>query len=73
MEKPFVQTFSGVATVDLANPVEAVKELERAVKQLGFKALRVVPWLWNKPPNDKLYYPLYVKCIEVILWFGFIL
>src|SRR5215470_14547197 len=22
-----------------------------AVRDLGFKALRVVPWLWNRPPN----------------------
>jgi len=57
--------FYGVATVDLEHPVQAVKELERAVVELGFKALRVIPWLWRRPPNDKLYYPLYVKCIEL--------
>ena len=57
--------FAGVAAVNLEKPVEAVRELERAVKVLGFKALRVVPWLWNRPPNDKLYFPLYVKCIEL--------
>lgn len=57
--------FVGVATVDLDKPVEAVQELARAVNELGFKALRVVPWLWKLPPNDKLYYPLYVKCIEL--------
>lgn len=57
--------FAGVATVDLERPVEAVRELERAVKSLGMVALRVIPWLWKRPPNDKLYYPLYVKCIEL--------
>lgn len=57
--------FVGVAAVNLEKPVEAVRELERAVTELGFKALRVVPWLWSRPPNDKLYYPLYVKCIEL--------
>jgi predicted TIM-barrel fold metal-dependent hydrolase len=61
----FPDRFTGVATVDLANPVAAVKELDRAVRQLGFKALRIVPWLWKLPPNDRLYYPLYVKCIEL--------
>jgi len=55
----------GVATVNLEKPVEAVRELHHAVRDLGFKALRVIPWLWNRPPNDKLYYPLYVKCIEL--------
>ena len=24
-----------------------------------------MPWLWNRPPNDRHYYPLYVKCIEL--------
>jgi predicted TIM-barrel fold metal-dependent hydrolase len=55
----------GAANVDLERPVEAVRQLDRAVRDYGFKALRVIPWLWKLPPNDKLYYPLYVKCIEL--------
>jgi uncharacterized protein len=65
MVEQYPERFSGVAAVNLEKPVEAVRELERAVKELGFKALRVVPWLWNRPPNDKFYFPLYVKCIEL--------
>ncbi|HYP26084.1 MAG TPA: amidohydrolase family protein [Blastocatellia bacterium] len=65
MVSRFPDRFAGVASVNLEKPVEAVRELERAVKELGFKALRVVPWLWNRPPNDKFYFPLYVKCIEL--------
>src|SRR5581483_1316414 len=61
----FPDRFCGVAAVDLSNPVAAVRELRRAVCDLGFKALRVVPWLWKLPPNDKLYYPLYVECVEL--------
>jgi predicted TIM-barrel fold metal-dependent hydrolase len=57
--------FVGVAGVDLHRPVEAVRQLDRAVREFGFKALRVIPWLWKLPPNDRLYYPLYVKCIEL--------
>ncbi len=63
--RQFPHRFVGVAAVNLEKPVQAVRELERAVKELGFKALRVVPWLWNRPPNDKFYFPLYVKCIEL--------
>jgi predicted TIM-barrel fold metal-dependent hydrolase len=69
MVSRYPDRFVGVAAVNLEKPVEAVRELERAVKELGFKALRVVPWLWNRPPNDKLYFPLYVKCIELDIAF----
>jgi uncharacterized protein len=65
MVTQFPDRFAGVAAVNLEKPVEAVRELERAVKELGFKALRVVPWLWQRPPNDKFYFPLYVKCLEL--------
>lgn len=56
---------TGVASVDLRNPVTAVHELRRAVNELGFRALRIVPWLWGLPPNHRLYYPLYVECVEL--------
>ncbi|EEU34404.1 uncharacterized protein NECHADRAFT_82251 [Fusarium vanettenii 77-13-4] len=55
----------GLAAVDLHNPVEAVKDLEHYVKVEGFVGLRVVPWLWNLPPTDGHYWPLFVKCIEL--------
>ena len=29
------------------------------------RALRVLPWLWNLPPNDRRYYPLYAECVEL--------
>jgi predicted TIM-barrel fold metal-dependent hydrolase len=57
--------FVGVASVDLSRPVEAVHELRRCVRDLGFKALRIVPWLWDLPPDDRRYYPLYVECVEL--------
>jgi uncharacterized protein len=57
--------FVGVAAVDLRSPVAAVRELRRAVGELGFCALRIVPWLWNLPPNDRRYYPLYAACVEL--------
>ncbi|MFW5925032.1 MAG: amidohydrolase family protein [Myxococcota bacterium] len=55
----------GVASVDLGRPMRAVRELRRCVKELGFKGLRVLPWWWKLPPNDRRYYPLYVECIEL--------
>jgi predicted TIM-barrel fold metal-dependent hydrolase len=56
---------SGVASVDLRDPVAALRELRRAVHDLGFRALRIVPWLWGLPPNHRLYYPLYAECVDL--------
>lgn len=55
----------GVASVDLSQPLGAVRELRRCVRELGFRALRVVPWLWDLAPDDRRYYPLYAECIEL--------
>lgn len=55
----------GLASVDLHDPVAAVKELDHYVRVEGFKGLRIVPWLWDLPPADAHYWPLYVKCIEL--------
>src|ERR1700728_5185227 len=57
--------FAGVAAVDLARPMDAVRELRRCVRDLGFRALRVVPWLWDLPPSDRRYYPLYAECVQL--------
>jgi uncharacterized protein len=57
--------FAGIAAVNLHKPMDAVRELRRCVKDLGFKGLRVIPWLWNLPPNDRRYYPLYAECVEL--------
>ena len=57
--------FIGVASVDIQRPAAAVRELRRAVQDLGFRALRIVPWLWGLPPNNRLYYPLLAACVEL--------
>jgi hypothetical protein len=57
--------FAGLAAVDLNKPMNAVRELRRCVTELGFKGLRVLPWLWEAPPTDRRYYPLYAACVEL--------
>ena len=57
--------FAGLATVDLNNPVKAVAELRRVVDRQRFVGVRVVPWLWDLPPNDRRYYPIYLACVEL--------
>lgn len=56
---------AGIASVDLHKPMKAVRELRRCVKELGFKGLRMIPWLWGLPPNDRRYYALYAECVEL--------
>ena len=56
---------AGVAAVDLNRPMEAVRELRRCVEELGFKGLRVIPWLWEAAPTDRRYYPLYAACVDL--------
>lgn len=57
--------YVGIASVDISRPMDGVRELRRAVNELGFKGLRLLPWLWNLPPDDRRYYPLYAECIEL--------
>jgi len=55
----------GIGSVDLHRPMEGVRELRRCVRELGFRGLRIIPWLWGLPPDDRRYYPLYAECIEL--------
>ena len=55
----------GVGSVDISRPIEAVREIRRCVEELGFKAIRVLPWLCEKPPTDRLFYPVYTACCEL--------
>jgi predicted TIM-barrel fold metal-dependent hydrolase len=57
--------FAGLAAVDLDCPMDAVRELRRRVRDDGFVGLRVVPWLWNAPPTDRRYYPLFAECVQL--------
>jgi len=63
--KKYPARFIGVAAVDLYKPMDGIRELRRCVKKLGFKALRIVQWLWGLPPTDRRYYPIYAECIEL--------
>jgi predicted TIM-barrel fold metal-dependent hydrolase len=55
----------GIASVDLYRPMDAVRELRRRVKQNRFRGLRILPWVWGLPPDDRRYYPLFAECCEL--------
>ena len=59
------QRFIGMAAVDPHKGMNAVWELEQAVNDLGMKCLCLEPWLHKLRSNDKLYYPIYAKCVEL--------
>ncbi|MCB9507424.1 MAG: amidohydrolase [Myxococcales bacterium] len=57
--------FFGLASLDLYDPMGAVRELRRRVEEDGFRGVRILPWLWRLPPNDRRYYPIYAACIDL--------
>ncbi len=57
--------FRGLAGVDVRRPAAAARELRRAVREDRFVGLRIVPWLWGWPADDRRYYPLYAECVEL--------
>ncbi len=57
--------FIGMAGIDPHKGMKALYDLEHAVKELGMKALCLEPWLHKIQSNDKRYYPIYAKCVEL--------
>ena len=55
----------GLATADLSRPMEAVRELREVVDGEQVVGVRVLPWLWDLPPNDRRYYPIYAACVDL--------
>lgn len=47
--------------------MKGVRDLESAVRNFPVSLARVVPFMVNLAPNDKAYYPIYAKCIELDL------
>jgi len=55
----------GCASVDPRLGMSAVRELRRAVRALGCRGLKLLPFLYDEPPSSRIYYPLYTECIEL--------
>jgi len=56
--------FRGLASVNLMEPGKALRVVRQWVDGKKFVGVRVVPWLWDLPPNDRRYYPVYAACAE---------
>jgi predicted TIM-barrel fold metal-dependent hydrolase len=57
--------FIGFVTVDPWKGRLALRELERGVKELGLRGLKLHPAVQAFEPNDRRFYPLYEKCVEL--------
>lgn len=58
--------FVGALTVNPHDGMEAVRKMEKLVKENPvIKAIKVAAFNIQKPYNDKIYYPIYAKCIEL--------
>ncbi len=63
--REYPERLVGIGSVDITRPMEAVAEVKRCVNELGFKGIRVLPWLWELPPTDRLFYPIYTVCCDL--------
>jgi predicted TIM-barrel fold metal-dependent hydrolase len=57
--------FVPFAGIDLLKGMDAVRELEHWVRDRGFRGLSLRPFMIGLPADDRRYYPLYAKCVEL--------
>ncbi len=57
--------FYGLAGINPEEGMPGVRRLEKAVKEYGFIGAHVYPHWFKTPPNDRIYYPFYAKCVEL--------
>jgi hypothetical protein len=63
--KQFPERFIGTANINPLDGMKAVRELERAVKELGIKCFYASPYRYGIRANDRRFYPLYAKAVEL--------
>lgn len=63
--REYPRQFIAFASVDPWKGQAAVKELERSVKDLGLRGLKLHPSIQRFYPNDERFYPLYEKCLDL--------
>lgn len=63
--KQYPNRLIGMAGADPLKGKKAVEELEYAIKDLGLKGVDLWPFEYNLYPQDRAYYPIYEKCLEL--------
>ena len=63
--RKYPERFSGLAGVDPTRGVQGLRELEFAVKKLGFVGAHFYPHWFSMRPDAAQIYPYYAKCCEL--------
>ena len=63
--KNYPDRFKGLAGIDPTEGMMGVRELERAISDLGFIGAHFYPHWFEMPPNHARVYPFYAKCVEL--------
>ena len=63
--REYPQRFSGLAGVDPTRGMQGLKDLELAVRTLGFVGAHLYPHWFGWAPDHAKYYPYYAKCCEL--------
>jgi predicted TIM-barrel fold metal-dependent hydrolase len=61
----------GTISYDPFRITESCAAVERAVRELGFRYVWFHPLSYGLAPNDRRFYPLYAKCMELDIAVGF--
>ena len=57
--------FSGLIGIDPFMGMDGIRELEHAVKDMGFIGAHLYPHWFELAPDHARYYPFYAKCVEL--------
>jgi hypothetical protein len=63
--RQYPDRFSGVAGIDPFRGMQGLRDLERAVRELGFVGAHLYPHWCELAPDHARYYPYYAKCCEL--------
>lgn len=63
----FPKRFVPFAGVDPNKGMDAVREITRAARDLGMKGVSLDPYMHRAPADDRIYFPIYAKCVELNL------
>jgi len=65
--RAFPGRFLCSAVIDPLGGMGALRTIDRLKADFDLALVRMIPFLIGRPPNDKVYYPVYAKCIELDL------